>query len=81
MGLGICTLMTWVPAKKDDTFRGTEDYKTSYAAGIALGALSIVLCLVYTVDFFVSYRRHNFIKRQQQQEQEPVGPYYHDDKY
>ena len=72
MGLGICTLMTWVPAKAEDTFRGTEDYKTSYSAGIALGALSIVLCIVYTVDFFVSTRRRKYIKNNPQQ-QEPMS--------
>ena len=54
MGLGISTLMVWVPAKKSDLFRNMEDYATTYAAGISLGGLSLILSLLYLVDFILA---------------------------
>lgn len=63
LGLGIKTLMVWDEAKKSDDFRKTEDYATTYSAGIALGALSICIAIVYFCDFILSYRTKSRMQR------------------
>jgi len=63
LGLGVKTIWIWHAGKSDDTINSSVDYANNYPSGLALGALSLILAVVYCVDFFAACRARKQIRR------------------
>jgi len=63
LGLGVKTIWIWHAGKSDDTTSNTTDFANNYPSGLALGALSLILAIVYCIDFFAACRARKQIRR------------------
>jgi hypothetical protein len=62
-GLGVRTVYVWSVGKSEDQFVGNLDYANNYGAGLAMGSLSLIIAILYSVDFFASCRARGRIRR------------------
>lgn len=53
-GVGVKTCINWSKAKQADDHANVVDYARDYDAALAMGALCLILSVIYFVDFLVA---------------------------